>query len=119
MKTDARIRYTKRVIEDTFLGLLETKAITKITVKELCELCEINRATFYNHYEDMFDLLKQIEDSILNDIYRLVSLDNYCSMDDFYLEVLTFIKSNNKRFLIICSEKGNPLFTQQLFLKCY
>ena len=53
-KTDARVRYTRRVIKESFLALLHEKPINKITVKEVCEAAEINRATFYSHYTNKY-----------------------------------------------------------------
>ena len=53
-KTDARIRYTQRVLKESFLTLLKQKPVNKITVKEVCEMAELNRATFYAHYSDCF-----------------------------------------------------------------
>ncbi len=64
-KTDARVRYTQKILKDSFLKLLEKKPVNKITVKEVCELAELNRATFYSHYSDCFDLLDSIEREIL------------------------------------------------------
>jgi DNA-directed RNA polymerase specialized sigma24 family protein len=49
-KEDRRIRYTKQVIKDTLLQLLEKNHFAKITVTELCRRAEINRGTFYLHY---------------------------------------------------------------------
>ena len=45
-KIDARVRYTRRVLKDSFLLLLKEKPVNKITVKRVCELAEVNRATF-------------------------------------------------------------------------
>ena len=59
-KSDARVRYTQRVLKESFLSLLRKKPINKITVKEVCELAELNRATFYSHYSDCFDLMEKI-----------------------------------------------------------
>ena len=56
-KTDARIRYTQRILKESFLILLKQKPVNKITVKEVCEMAELNRATFYAHYSDCFALL--------------------------------------------------------------
>ena len=50
---DRRVKYTKKVIKDTFLSLLEEKDITNISVKELCEVADVNRGTFYRYYEDI------------------------------------------------------------------
>ena len=53
MKTDARVRYTVHMIQNIFLELLKEKPVAKITVKEICERAEINRSTFYKHYQDV------------------------------------------------------------------
>ena len=58
-KLDARKRYTQMILKQSFLKLLKEKPVNKITVKELCELSQINRATFYTHYSDCFALQKQ------------------------------------------------------------
>ena len=67
-KQDARVRYTKMMIRSSFIELLREKPVAKISVTELCERAGINRATFYAHYADPSDLLRSIEDEILNDL---------------------------------------------------
>ncbi len=64
-KPDARKRYTRQMIKEAFLSLLKEKPVNKITVKELCELAQLNRATFYAHYKDCFDLMESIENELL------------------------------------------------------
>ncbi len=64
-KSDARVRYTQRVLKESFLSLLREKPVNKITVKEVCELAELNRATFYAHYSDCFALMESIEQELL------------------------------------------------------
>jgi AcrR family transcriptional regulator len=44
---------------------MEQKSIQSITVKELCELCDINRSTFYAHYPDVYALLAALEAELL------------------------------------------------------
>lgn len=61
MKSDARVRYTKMVIKNSFVKLLAKKPLTRVIVKEICELSEINRATFYKYYCDPYDLLEKLE----------------------------------------------------------
>ena len=62
---DRRVKYTKGVIKDTFISLLEEKEINKIKVSELCNIADINRATFYRYYLDVFDLLDKMEDEFV------------------------------------------------------
>lgn len=75
MKTDARSRYTKHIIQSIFLDLLKEKPISKITVKEICEKADINRGTFYRHYEDIYDLMQKLEEAALNQL-ELLLLDS-------------------------------------------
>ncbi len=56
------------VLKESFLTLLRKKQLSTITVKEICELADINRSTFYAHYADQYDLLTQIEDEIIEDM---------------------------------------------------
>ncbi|MCL2192705.1 MAG: TetR/AcrR family transcriptional regulator [Treponema sp.] len=60
-KIDRRTRYTQSVIKKIFIELLREKPIEKITVTEICKTAEINRGTFYTHFNDPYDLLRQIE----------------------------------------------------------
>ncbi len=64
-RTDARVRYTQKILKESLLLLLEKKPINKITVKEVCDLAELNRATFYTHYSDCFALLESIEGELV------------------------------------------------------
>ena len=62
---DRRVKYTKKIIKDTFLELLSKKDIKKITVSEICNIADINRATFYRYYLDVHNLLESIEDEFV------------------------------------------------------
>ena len=65
---DLRIQRTKASIKEAFLELRKTKPIEKITVTELTRLANINKATFYLHYSDIFMLSDEIEDSVIDTI---------------------------------------------------
>ncbi|WP_312094615.1 TetR/AcrR family transcriptional regulator [Niallia sp.] len=47
---------TKQAIEDAFSELLEKKDIEDITIKNITERANVNRATFYAHYQDKYQL---------------------------------------------------------------
>ena len=65
---DLRTERTKRSITNAFLELRKQKPIEKITVKELSELAYINKATFYTHYHDIYDLSDQLEDEFMDSV---------------------------------------------------
>ena len=50
-------KHTRGAIIDAFWTLLNEKSLDKITVKDVIELAEINRNTFYYHFEDLYVLL--------------------------------------------------------------
>ncbi len=64
-KLDRRTRYTKMVICDALLTLMEQKPFGKISVTEVCKKADINRGTFYLHYLDLEDVLDQLLQEIL------------------------------------------------------
>ena len=63
---DRRTAYSKKVIREALLELMRDKPLNKITVKEICELADVNRSTFYTYYEDIYDLHR----TILRDYFR-------------------------------------------------
>ena len=58
---DIRVKKTRRAIQKTFIDLLREKPIEKITVKEIAERAEINKTTFYSHYETLDALTAEME----------------------------------------------------------
>lgn len=72
---DLRIERTKRNIINAFIQLRARKPIEKITVKEIAELAVINKATFYLHYKDIYDLSDQLEDEVLKNGLDAISIE--------------------------------------------
>ena len=58
---DIRVKKTRRAIQKAFIALLREKPIEKITVKEIAERAEINKTTFYSHYETLDALTAEME----------------------------------------------------------
>lgn len=119
MGTDARVRYTKKVIRDAFLSLLREKNVRQITVTELCALADINRATFYKHYRDVFDLLEQIEAEALEylrDTARQVQGKDAMGR---FVRLLERAREHHKEFAVIASENGDPHFSRRVSVCLY
>lgn len=62
---DLRTKKTRRSIKNAFLQLRASKDIERITVKELADLAEISKATFYLHYHDVYDLSDELEKEVI------------------------------------------------------
>lgn len=65
VKVDPRIRRTRKLIMDTFIELSSQKEFKDITVKDITAEAMINRATFYYHFEDIYDLLDKSLSEVL------------------------------------------------------
>lgn len=64
-KIDRRRRYTLSVIREAFFSLLAEVGFAKMTVADICRRADINRGTFYLHFEDKFALLDALIDEAL------------------------------------------------------
>lgn len=112
MKTDGRVRYTKMVIKQSLIKLLAEKPIQKITVKEICDLAEINRATFYAHYRDAYDLLEQIENELFEDLTTAHTKRD--DQETLAKEILLVIRHNEDLCKVLFSENGDRMFLTRI-----
>lgn len=64
-KTDPRVLRTRKLIMDSFIELSSEKEFKDITVKDITTEAMINRATFYYHFEDIYDLLEKVLSEVL------------------------------------------------------
>ncbi|MEY8352397.1 TetR-like C-terminal domain-containing protein [Lachnospiraceae bacterium 54-53] len=123
IKQSRKTQYTQMVLKDALMELLEQKAISKITVKELCAKADINRTTFYAHYTDPNDLLHKIEADVLLSVSKAVSsLHGSIDKDNIIRiirELLQYIADNNKHIQILLSERGDIHFPKELFMMIY
>lgn len=118
MNKDRRINRSKKKIEDNIIKLLKTKSLNQITVKELCDMSDLNRGTFYNHYLDIYDLMAQIENNLIDEFELKLSkyspeLINKDSLP-LFKEVLTFINQHADITTIFLREKEYSLFIEKI-----
>lgn len=59
---DRRVRRTQKLIRKAFLQLIAEKEYHQITVTDIIQKADYNRATFYRHYHDKDDLVTEIID---------------------------------------------------------
>ena len=93
-KEDGRVRYTKMRIRSAFYELLQKTEYEKITVTSICDLAEINRATFYKHYLDVPDLVDKLQDDAVNELGSRLSQAKGDSLECSIAEALTYIRGN-------------------------
>ena len=101
------------------LSLLEKKPFEYVTVSELCEAAEVNRSTFYLHYENTSDVLKEASAYVLDNFASYFSVDmesitsKYATCDlqelnfineEYLHPYLSFIKDNQRLFFTVLSQ---------------
>lgn len=83
---------TKKLLSDTLKELMAHKPFTKITVSELIRKCDVNRKTFYYHFDDIFGLLKwMLEQETIEVVKNFEFLIDY---QDAFLFVINYVEEN-------------------------
>lgn len=72
-KTDRRSIKTKKAIRNAFAQLLSRKPLDEITVKDIAATADINRKTFYNYYNGVYQIIDEIENQMISSLDLLVS----------------------------------------------
>ncbi|AEC02423.1 TetR/AcrR family transcriptional regulator [Parasphaerochaeta coccoides] len=114
-KIDRRVLYTKMILKESLVELMKEKPIGKITPTELCRHANMNRNTFYSHYDSPEDLLRSIEDELYEQIKH--SIVNSLSKGDIFLllsEICQAIHNNGDLCSVLLSEYGDKDFFRHL-----
>lgn len=124
-KTDLRIKKTNYAIKTAFWQLLYTEDYSKITVRQILSLANVNHATFYKHYANKEDLLTAIEDDLLSE-FKKVTLQvptpllkqkteaEQPQMEYYYQQLVLYIYRNGKKFSALLDSTEDRSFINKL-----
>lgn len=113
-----RTRYTRAAMRDALMDLLAERPLARISVKELCERADVNRSTFYAHYENIDELLRDVEDDTI--AWVKGALDDILSQPDpagigqVVERICQYIADNSRHLQVLMSPKADLGFQQQL-----
>ena len=99
-----RVRMTKMLLKNALIEIMKDKSIHMISIKEICEVADVNRSTFYRHYNTQYDLYDEIIDDIAMEIGGIYK-DDFTTVL-FLTKVLEYIESKRDTFLVILSDNG-------------
>lgn len=117
---DRRVRKTRRQLKECLISLLKRKKVQEITVRELTDMADLNRGTFYLHYKDVYDLLEKTETELQTDFYEL--FQKYDAKDlhqrpaILFKEIYTLVHNNADLIEILLGENGDLNFVNRLKL---
>ena len=111
-RNESKYFRTAQKMDDALISLLEKKDFEFITVKEICQTAGVNRSTFYLHYENTTDLLRETTQYILDKHFSyysadLQSISQFPQTDrstsifitpEYLKPYLTFVKENQRLF---------------------
>lgn len=114
---DRRVRRTRKRLQAALAALLQEKDLKDITVRELTELADVNRGTFYTHYKDLYDMREQMERELFQQLTEVLSAydaeNTQGSLRPILTAVFRFILENRELFATILGG-GEPSFFSRL-----
>lgn len=90
----AKGQITKNQIMEVFMDLMEEKPFNEITISDITERCNLNRLTFYYHFQDKYDLLNQTIDLMI--MYPFMKDLTFENWPDHLCYALETIKAHKK-----------------------
>ena len=124
-KNESKYFNTAVRMDEALISLLEKKDFEYITIKEICEAAGVNRSTFYLHYENTSDLLRETTAHITNSFFSYFSNDRqsisrrFQTCDpkelifitpEYLTPYLTFVKENQRVFKTAIRQFGSMGF---------
>ena len=117
MTNAERSLQTKQALANALKKAMEKKSLSKISVAELVKTCNLNRKTFYYHFQDIYDLLKWTLDQEAVDVLKNFDLVNHTEAAIRF--VMDYIDANqyiiNGAFDTLGYEAVKHFFYQDLF----
>ncbi len=132
-KSESKYFNTAIKMDKALISLLEEKHFEYITASEICKKAGVNRSTFYLHYENTYDLLKETIRYMLDDFISYFPFDNKSILNRFtecelselnfisekYLyPYLSYIKNNSRIFSTVLSH-ADSFGTESIFQRLF
>lgn len=111
---DRRVRRTRRRIAEAYARLRSRGG--RVTVKDLCELADINKTTFYQHYRDIRDLETSLEAQLVDDLIDEVEHPDYIVSDNQLgmFELARAYARNKARIEELIAPERFPILTSRV-----
>ena len=74
-KTDQWVKLTIQILQNALIKCMLKEHISKISVKRICEIADINRSTFYSHFQNQYDLLEYTCNKVIENIKKYMDIE--------------------------------------------
>ena len=115
------VRRSKKLIRQAFANALqEKKDITKVTVKEIVERAHISKSTFYCHYQDIYAVIEEFEQEIMDLLEK--NLGEYVNTEKdlmpFIDKIILTLGENEELYKMLISASVSCMFVEKLKRLC-
>lgn len=97
-KDDRRVKRTRRLLKQGLAELLRQKHFSDISARDITEKMDLNKATFYLHYKNTYELLQDLETDLLEQAQEMIDRYEYDETEDsmrkFFEPLLDFVVEN-------------------------
>lgn len=121
-KSQAKFKNTAVKMEDALVALLEQKEFSALSIMEICGKAGVNRSTFYAHYDNLYDLLKETQERAIGEFLETLdpagSAVNLSEMTadelifitpKYLVPYLTFVKKNKRLYEVYNNSNAFPI----------
>ncbi|PGL71308.1 TetR/AcrR family transcriptional regulator C-terminal domain-containing protein [Bacillus sp. AFS055030] len=123
---DPRVIRTRQLLQDALITLLSDKEFEAISVQDITKKANVNRATFYSHYEDKYQMVRQIVREKLVDLDKAMKNVDFSmydqnphSLDEMtlqsYFHLFDHIEKNSYFYKVLLKRQGPNIFRRKLY----
>jgi AcrR family transcriptional regulator len=121
IRGDLRVQRTRNLIVEALIELTIQKGFVAVTVQDIVKRAGINRATFYRHYQDKFDLLDQYAQAVYQLPYNAPDPGSPAGEDVTFektvpglVRMLEHVRRHAKFFRVMLGKNGDPAFAAKI-----
>lgn len=111
------VRRTKGKLKEALIQLMLEKPIKDITVREIAELADVSRGTFYLYYRDVYDMVDKLQNLLLDELTEIMDRIDSRASDAAYkaiLSTLLLVKDESSLFRALLGPNGSHEFINSL-----
>ncbi|WP_088070205.1 TetR/AcrR family transcriptional regulator [Gottfriedia luciferensis] len=123
---DPRVIRTRQLLQDALITLLADNDFESISVQDITKKANVNRATFYSHYEDKYQMIRQIVGQKLIDLDNSIKNVDYTMYDgepdsldkialQSYFHLFEHIEKNSYFYKVLLRKQGPNIFRRRLY----
>jgi AcrR family transcriptional regulator len=114
---DLRVRRTRKLLQTALMELTIQKGFEAVTVKDICERAMVNRATFYRHHADKYNLLEQYMEELyglLNQSQGERDFDSPNTPPAGLIQMLEHLRGHANFYRAMLGPQGYPPFAERI-----